>query len=530
MLNRRTQSLGSMIFVSACITVAFCACGGAKTPTNAAGSGGAAAGAKKPKAGAGGQAALDAAVPEDAGGFLDDDGGVLTPEQLFDGIPYDLIKTGPPKCCLDNSAGDASTLVLQLDAKVSALRVATRNGRITVNDTMCDVPGSLRTIKITGAGANETVIIDGSREAFPATMLAANGGIEIDLADGKDTIALMGTVDTDLFKLGSNADKSYATLAGRLPKIELQHVETAIVSAGPGDDRIEASGGTGIGSLLSMQLKAWGGLGSDALSGGSADDELHGGQGDDVFETAAKPDGADLYDGASGMDTMSYDQREGALSVKLNDAADDGEANERDNVQSTVEGLVGGAGPDTFTGSAADNTLIGGPGNDTLNGGDGDDTFIEAAAPQGNDVMNGGAGSDLIDYSGRTINITISLCLSAQTTCATGACGCAANDGEEGEVDTLANIENAATGSGNDVITGNVADNTITAGAGNDELHGLAGDDTLFGEAGDDLLDGGDGDDSLYGGPGFDTFDAGSGQGDICIVERREEPKACELH
>ena len=151
------------------------------------------------------------------------------------------------------------------------------------------------------------------------------------------------------------------------------------MSSGPGDDSISGRGGSGAGNPLTVPFKAWGGLGADALFGGDLNDELHGGQDDDVFETAAVPDGADSYDGASGVDTLSYDQRSAPLSVKLNDVADDGEANERDNVSSTVENLVGGSGADSLTGSAADNVYIGGPGNDTLNGGDGNDTFLEAA-------------------------------------------------------------------------------------------------------------------------------------------------------
>jgi Ca2+-binding RTX toxin-like protein len=496
-------------------------------------SSGGTSGTTKPRAGNGaagtaGRASQDAGTPSDAG-FLDDDGGVLTNKQLFEGVPFDAVKEIAPVGCLNNSAGSADTLVLQLDVKVTAVRVGARNGHITANDTSCSATG-VKTIKILGTAAVDTVIIDGSQGAFPAGLLADGGGIDIDLMTGKDVVAVMGSLDADNFKLGSNGSTALITSAGKFPKITVHAAQTLIVSGGPGDDSISGRGGSAAGSPLNVPLKAWGGLGADALNGGDMNDELHGGQGDDVFETAAAPDGADIYDGASGVDTLSYDQRSAPLSVKLNDAADDGEANERDNVQSTVENLVGGSGADSLTGSAADNVFIGGPGNDTLNGGDGNDTFLEAAAPQGNDIMNGGAGSDLVDYSGRTINMTLTLCISTPASCVSGACGCANNDGEEGEADTLANIENAATGSGNDIITGNAEDNTITAGAGNDELYGLAGDDTLFGEAGNDKLVGAEGDDSLYGGGGADTLDAGPGQGDICIGEVRATLISCELH
>ena len=53
-------------------------------------------------------------------------------------------------------------------------------------------------------------------------------------------------------------------------------------------------------------------------------------------------------------------------------------------------------------------------------------------------------------------------------------------------IDTGTVIENLVTGDGNDLITGNAADNEIHLGRGNDGVYGLDGDDTLFGGAGDD--------------------------------------------
>jgi Ca2+-binding RTX toxin-like protein len=529
MLNFTTSGwLGLALRAGLCAGL-LAACGGEKDTGGSAGAG-ARAGSTPPRTGTGGKRAAPppstaGTGAADGGVFLDEDGGVLTPQQQYEGIPFDAIKGGTPNGCEDNASDDGKTLLLQLDGKVGAIRLASVDGRLTANGVRCDAD-AVTLVRIKGGSAADTVIIDASQGAFPDAMLASGGGIEVDLAEGKDTLAIMGSAEIDIFKLGSMDATALIQAAMRLPRISSLNQETLIVSSGPGDDRVE---GSGLNNPLNVGLKAWGGLGADALSGGAKDDELHGGQDDDVFETAAKPDGADSYDGGSGLDTVSYDLRTAPLTVKMNDAADDGEANERDNVLMTVEAVAGGSGADSFTGSPADNTFIGGPGNDTLNGGPGNDTFIEASGPQGNDIMNGGEGSDFVDYSGRTFNMTISLCISMQPGCPAGACGCAANDGEEGEADTLANVENVATGSGSDVITGSSADNTVTAGAGNDEIHGLAGDDTLFGEGGNDVLDGSDGDDALYGGAGNDTFDAGNGQGDICIFESSEPLKACEL-
>jgi Ca2+-binding RTX toxin-like protein/subtilisin-like proprotein convertase family protein len=67
-------------------------------------------------------------------------------------------------------------------------------------------------------------------------------------------------------------------------------------------------------------------------------------------------------------------------------------------------------------------------------------------------------------------------------------------------------IENAYTGDGNDIITGNDAANLIRSGRGNDSISAGLGNDSLFGGTGDDTLDGGAGTDSLVGGAGDDTY------------------------
>ena len=57
-------------------------------------------------------------------------------------------------------------------------------------------------------------------------------------------------------------------------------------------------------------------------------------------------------------------------------------------------------------------------------------------------------------------------------------------------------IENYIAGTGDDVVTGNAAANSLEGGAGNDILHGLGGNDTLNGGPGADTLDGGPGSDT----------------------------------
>jgi Ca2+-binding RTX toxin-like protein len=453
-----------------------------------------------------------------------------TPEKLFEGVPFDLIRSTPPQGCVGKTIAGPDALLLVLDTKVSAIRLTSRDGKIIVNGAICPIAASVHMIKITGGTGAETVIIDGSQGDFPAAFLGAEASIVIDLAAGKDTVVVMGSLDNDRIALGSTEAKTLLQSSGKLPKLSIVNNETLVVSAGPGDDRIEAGGSLTLGSSLAVPLKAYGGDGDDTLSGGAKDDELHAGTGEDTFETAAKADGADLYDGGPDIDSMTYALRTAALTVKLNDMADDGEINERDNVQSSVENLIGGSGPDSLTGNGADNVLIGGLGNDTLNGGAGDDVFAEADAQAGTDIMNGGTGSDTVDYSGRTADVSITLCIASPPTCPLGACGCAANDGELDENDTLTSVENASTGSGNDTLVGTTGGNYFNAGAGDDILRGGDGEDNLYGEAGNDTLEGGAGDDLLDGSGGMDTFDAGDGDGDICVLQVPETQIGCELH
>ncbi|HYE29115.1 MAG TPA: M10 family metallopeptidase C-terminal domain-containing protein [Allosphingosinicella sp.] len=83
---------------------------------------------------------------------------------------------------------------------------------------------------------------------------------------------------------------------------------------------------------------------------------------------------------------------------------------------------------------------------------------------------------------------------------------------------TIANavtIENATSGGGNDVLTGNDSANRLDAGAGDDTLVGGGGNDVLIGGAGADMLTGGDGADTFR----FGTGDSGVGIGRDTIAD-----------
>ena len=264
-----------------------------------------------------------------------------------------------------------------------------------------------------------------------------------------------------------------------------------------------------------------GGAGNDSFSGGTGSDVMDGGDGNDSFLEDAAANGPDTFIGGAGVDRVSYSNRTASVTVTVGSGANDGQASEGDDVKADVENVTGGSGDDTLIGNASANALLGGAGNDTLTGGDGQDTLVggdgndtmdggagndifdQGAAPDGADIMIGGAGADRVSYAQRTTSITVTI--------GTGG----ADDGASNEGDDVrADIENATTGSGDDVLKGNAGPNLLDGGAGNDSLVGGAGSDRLLGGNGDDALDAVDGvggNDTADGGAGTDTASADPG-------------------
>jgi Ca2+-binding RTX toxin-like protein len=161
---------------------------------------------------------------------------------------------------------------------------------------------------------------------------------------------------------------------------------------------------------------------------------------------------------------------------------------------------------DLILGTNGNDTLHGNSGDDVISGGQWGDDLLYGEA--GNDVIEGGGHGDYIDggdgvdtarYVKSGSAVTIDLALSTAS-------------GGDADGDTLVSIENLV-GSivGNDVLTGNSADNILSGLDGNDTLAGNAGNDVLLGDLGNDTLSGGDGDDNIDGGDGADTASGGNG-------------------
>ena len=155
-----------------------------------------------------------------------------------------------------------------------------------------------------------------------------------------------------------------------------------------------------------------------------------------------------------------------------------------------------GAGDDIVRGSPGSDSIGGGNGSDVLNGGFGADT------------ISGGEGFDKATYCDRSGRVSVSL-------------DGVADDGAAGEGDNAqADLEDVVGGSGNDVLVGNAAANTLSGGTGNDELTGGPGFDTLNGGDGNDTLDARD--------DAEDLIACGAGGGDQADLDALDEATGCE--
>jgi Ca2+-binding RTX toxin-like protein len=172
---------------------------------------------------------------------------------------------------------------------------------------------------------------------------------------------------------------------------------------------------------------------------------------------------------------------------------DDGNDSYANTSLPTFDSVAPEGGDDTVQTGPRRDEMGADAGNDTFDSGEGDDSIINGP---GADLMNGGPGVDATDYfdSNAGVNVT----LDDQ-----------ANDGEPGEGDNAAQIEQVAGTRFDDSLTGNGVANELEGDEGDDQLTGLGGNDELFGDEGDDILNPGaspDGSrDFVFCGSGFDV-------------------------
>lgn len=165
--------------------------------------------------------------------------------------------------------------------------------------------------------------------------------------------------------------------------------------------------------------------------------------------------------------------------------------------------LFGLAGDDILTGGGADDLLAGGAGSDDMSGNAGDDRYLFEPVPSGDPLETdrvaelASAGSDTLDFSLLDTSIIVDLSgglpgdrIAEQPGGVNVRIVEVITSGQE------ANFENIVGTQQDDTLTGNAADNVITALGGTDQVSGQGGGDLIdLGPGTGESADGGSGND-----------------------------------
>lgn len=403
------------------------------------------------------------------------------------------------------TVGGVQTLVAELDnieeIRVNTLNVTANNGGgldtgVNGGDTIQIVGNfnatslNFSTITIDGVAGDETVDIS-SLDSAHRVVFRSNGGNDtivgtlrpqdvIELPDGtadytKQTTEGVTTLTygdhSVTYVAGTEGEPIVRTASEQADEDESQGAEDIIVdgtdleelydllkdyfsNAEDEDDDAgdETSGEDGTGTPVAV-------VGSAIVGTDQADALTGTGEG----ETITALGGRDVVFAGSGEDNVMADA--GADMVY----GDDG--NDR---------LLAGGGDDLVNGGAGNDTVFGDGGDDIIvaEAGDGDDTYY-------GDGMRGGTGVDTLDMSAIMANVTADL--------GTGFMGRGSVTSAGTGNDTIWNIENIVTGSGNDTVTASGAANVMDGGAGDDTFRFLsaadANGDTIMGFQPGDRID-----------------------------------------
>jgi Ca2+-binding RTX toxin-like protein len=472
-----------------------------------------------------------------------DDAGV-DPEL---GVNFDELGTPITNCTAATSTEfNSTTKVLnisvpdQTDAVVSVV-----GGKLKINGNQCQTSAS-PPVELTSTNVNRINItaVDNAKvviDLLPGTfgnIFAGTGGVVVTGTTANLSVGVRGTPQANVVKMTEASSAYYLELSGDT-RADLKIVPftgsfpPVSLALGDGADSFSAQGqnsltitalgsGTQADVNASQPLTVFGGVGNDTLKGGLGNDTLNGGEGNDLFQTNATTasvtaDGADVYVGGAGTDTVDYSGRTVAVNVSVAPTMTNGW------VKSTVS---------IFNASITDQqTLIftGSGGAQTVTFGANDGNPVVGAAailaaigtPTGVNVTVGDRGELLVerDTAGAvTVAGTAATALfgaASVTNNGTTALLSDANDGLSGENDDVRNdVENLTGGTANDVLTGSTFANLINGGGGDDNISGGPGG-TCSGAGSDtDSLNGGDGNDIFQ--MGFasncsDLLDGGAG-------------------
>jgi Ca2+-binding RTX toxin-like protein len=309
---------------------------------------------------------------------------------------------------------------------------------------------------------------------------------------------------------------------------------TVIEQVGGGNDEVRTNYGVQ-GLNANVERLTYTGTGAFTGYGNAIDNIITGGIGNDVLFGG---DGADQFIGGAGMDTAGYTDSTVGVTLNFKTGINSGIA--AGDTYSGIERFLGSKVGDIFIGSGTAMAMDGSDGVDLVsyeqsdsavtidlktnaNAGDAaGDTFAGFEIYQGSnfddilsgsantDIFVGGAGADRIDgregfdsawYVNSSAGVNINLTTNV-------------NQGGDAQGDVLLNIERVVGSHFNDTITASAVGSLLEGGLGNDVLYGGGGSDTLYGglvspvapfslagiSSGPqaDLLYGGNGDDYIY--------------------------------
>jgi Ca2+-binding RTX toxin-like protein len=463
----------------------------------------------------------------------DDNDGVETHKRKatsnsdeFDGVSLSSLPLLAAGCTITSTATTTTMTVIVKDGESALITLRPSDNMVTVNGHVfmgttetanpCDVPavtGSVINVNADVTGATNTkgrtVILDYINGLFlPGTMTVP--GVKVDFtsgttvgtlnqvkvrgSDGADQFAVgagTGTGTAAVFAFNANAKTGTSTSQANgtgggtvtldaFSDVTFKNVPSVMISAGGGDDRLDAGGGTaGVGLAFPNPIKLFGGdgndtiiggLGGDTLSGGAGADVMNGCQGDDTYDMGTAAGGADIIAQAcattmalEGNDTLDYSKRTGNLTINLSktltamnamtDTPVSGEmTGDGAHISDKIVNIKLGNGNDTIvlpSNSTIAHKVFGGPGDDSFTGGGAVDSFDGEA---GDDTCIGATA--IMSYASRTAGVTV-------TTCTGGSCNTAANanDGDQGAMGTTHSGTGAAT-----VANGGVSIATVTGG------------------------------------------------------------------
>jgi Ca2+-binding RTX toxin-like protein len=371
---------------------------------------------------------------------------------------------------------------------------------VTVNATPGDdhisVSGSAAETTVKGLAADVTVTGAESNQ----DKLVING------LGGSDTLRVNGTSGTDAIGVVTDSQNVAVTGVGNII-VEVSGVENVVISAGAGNDMINASG------LISglAQLTIDGGAGNDfiigsqgadTLLGGSGDDTIIGGRGNDVAHLGSgndtfiwnPGDGSDVVEGQGGFDTLLFNGAN--IAENINISANGSRVLFTRDVANVTMDLNGIERVQFNALGGADKIVVG-----DLSGTDVKQVAVDLSGQPGSGIGDGAA--DTVIVNGRDADDHISIVSDGSAVVVNGLPAQVTVTGAEAANDTL--VVNGLDGNDNIDASG------LHLGQINLQIDGGVGNDTIIGSAGTDILFGGDGNDMVVGGAGNDTAFLGAG-------------------